>query len=115
MILGLTLADDIQLWVALIGAVGAAVAACIAAWKTGQVHQAIKPPSNSVSIGALAENQSINLSTLVHLVAENLGKDVSVPTAKQTANGDPGATLSSPPAKPTDTPIAPPLPEGPQP
>lgn len=104
----LSWSDKIGLAVAVIGAVGSAVAACIAAWRTGQVHAAIRPPSNGVTIGTLAENNAVVQKLATHLLADLAGKDVTLPTPAQTQAQLPGSTLNSPPPAPTDTQSPPP-------
>lgn len=89
---------------AVIGSLTAAVTGIIAALHGQKTNQQLKAPSNGVTSGSLQENTAINLSTLVHLIAEEFNKQVSVPTPRETQAQLPGSTLADPPPLPKDKP-----------
>lgn len=92
----LTWSDKIGLLVTVITSLGAAVAACLAAWRSGQVHSSIKIPSNGVNTGSVTENTNVALRYLIPLLYETMGKEAPVlPTVKQTEAMEPGATLNT--------------------
>lgn len=89
--------EQAQAWATLIIAIGTAAAACIGAYVSVKARQEQRPPSNGVSVGTVAENTNVALHVATHLLAEALGKQVEIPSPRDTAAGLPGATISDPP------------------